>query len=63
MKKYANDEMTRKEEHTKAPTPDKLDRSSVEREANANTDKKKSPYPLTEEEATPTTPKSEGAHD
>ncbi|MFI5420866.1 MAG: hypothetical protein ACHQ1H_07850 [Nitrososphaerales archaeon] len=63
MKKYANDEMTRKEESTKAPTPDKLDRSSVEREADANTGKKKSQYPLTEEEATPTTPKSEDMKD
>lgn len=46
-----NEHMNRKEEPTKALTPDKLDRSMKE---NSNS----KPYPLTEEEDTPNTPKS-----
>ncbi len=51
-KKPENKHMNRKEEPTKAPTPDKLDRSMKEKG-----DPK--PYPLTEEEATPNTPESQ----
>jgi len=50
--KPGNEHMNRKEEPTKAPTPDKLDRSMKDH-------KDRKPYPLTEEEATPNTPKSE----
>jgi hypothetical protein len=42
------------EEKTDALTPDKMDRTQREKDG-----KKKRPYPLTEEEATPTSPKSE----
>jgi hypothetical protein len=52
MKKTENKDLTRKEEQTKAPTPDKLDRSLKEK-------KDTEPYPLTEEEATPNIPKSQ----
>jgi hypothetical protein len=45
-KKPGNRQIDRKEEPTKALTPDKMDRSMKERG-----DQK--PYPLTEEEATP----------
>ena len=45
--KKENKDLTRKEEPTKAPTPDKLDRS-----ARTSAEEVK-PYPLTEEEATP----------
>ena len=45
-----NKDLTRKEEPTKAPTPDKLDRAA--RGPAAPSDDTK-PYPLTEEEATP----------
>jgi hypothetical protein len=55
--KPENKDMTRKEEPTGAPTPDKLDRSL--REDGNKTDGEVKPYPLTEEEATPNTPKSE----
>lgn len=44
--KKENKDLIRKEEPTKAPTPDKLDRS-------ARTPEEHKPYPLTEEEATP----------
>jgi hypothetical protein len=50
--KPENEHMNRQEESTKAPTPDKLDRTMKEKN-----DSK--PYPLTEEEATPNTPKSQ----
>jgi hypothetical protein len=50
-KKPENKDLTRKEEPTAAPTPDKLDRAARGPE--------KGPYPLTEEEATPNTPRSE----
>lgn len=43
-----NKDLTRKEEPTKAPTPDKLDRS-----ARLSEKDEVKPYPLTEEEATP----------
>jgi hypothetical protein len=43
------------EEKTDAVTPDKMDRTA--RGKNGGNDEK--PYPLTEEEATPTTPESE----
>ena len=57
MVEEENSKMTRKEEPTLAPTPDKLDRSQRapgrgERESNKENASKK-PYPLTEEEATP----------
>ena len=51
-KKPENEHMNRREEPTKAPTPDKLDRSM-------KVDGDSKPYPLTEEEATPNTPKSQ----
>jgi hypothetical protein len=47
-----NHQMNRREEPTKAPTPDKMDRSMKAR-------KDGKPYPLTEEEATPNTPMSQ----
>jgi hypothetical protein len=47
-----NHQMNRREEPTKAPTPDKMDRSTKGRE-------ERKPYPLTEEEATPNTPMSQ----
>ena len=50
--------MTRKEEPTVAPTPDKLDRS-LRSPKNETTGNDVNPYPLTEEEATPNTPMSE----
>jgi hypothetical protein len=50
-KKPENKDLTRKEEPTIAPTPDKLDRAARTPD--------KGPYPLTEEEATPSTPRSE----
>jgi hypothetical protein len=53
--------MTRNEEPTRAPTPDKLDRSSRDK-ANKTGDGEVKPYPLTEEEATPNTPHSEENH-
>jgi len=46
-----NKDLTRKEEPIVAPTPDKLDRATRTPD--------KGPYPLTEEEATPSTPRSE----
>ncbi len=49
--KPENKDLTRKEEPTTAPTPDKLDRAARTPD--------KGPYPLTEEEATPSTPRSE----
>jgi hypothetical protein len=49
-----NKDMARREEPTKAPTPDKLDRSLREKW-------RAKPYPLTEEEATPNTPATERA--
>jgi hypothetical protein len=52
-----NEEMARKEEPTRAPTPDKLDRSA--RSVKTSVGKRPKPYPLTEEEATPNTPDSE----
>jgi hypothetical protein len=55
-----NKDMARKEEPTKAPTPDKLDRAMRENTKKISKDPK--PYPLTEEEATPSTPKSERAN-
>ena len=58
MKKIDNAGLTRKEEQTKAPTPDKFDRSTRKNHANPLVGKKRNPYPLTEEEATPSTPKS-----
>jgi hypothetical protein len=61
LTKKENEDMVRKEEKTKAPTPDKLDRSPRER-PNKIMDrlgKKAKPYPLTEEEATPNAPLSE----
>jgi hypothetical protein len=42
------------EEKTHAMTPDKMDRTGKVKGEN-----EKTPYPLTEEEATPTTPESE----
>ena len=55
-----NKDQTRKEEPTKAPTPDKLDRAGKEESStNPDREKDKKPYPLTEEEATPNTPKSQ----
>ena len=53
-----NRDMTRKEEPTVAPTPDKLDRS-LRGPKNKTADNDTNPYPLTEEEATPNTPRSE----
>ncbi len=50
--KPENEHMNRKEEPTKAPTPDKLDRSMKGA-------KDRKPYPLTEEEATPNIPGSQ----
>ncbi len=50
--KPGNEHMNRKEELTKAPTPDKLDCSMKDH-------KDRKPYPLTEEEATPNTPQSQ----
>jgi hypothetical protein len=58
--KPENKDMTRKEELTKAPTPDKLDRSMRD-QSNKTGDGDMKPYPLTEEEATPNTPKSDEA--
>lgn len=52
-----NEDMARREEPTKALTPDKLDRSVRPRDQKSS----KKPYPLTEEEATPSTPSSEVA--
>jgi len=52
LKKPENKDMIRMEETTKAPTPDKLDRSLKDK----NDGK---PYPLTEEEATPNSPQSQ----
>jgi len=57
-KKIGNGGLTRSEEQTKAPTPDKFDRSTRENHVNPFAGKRQNPYPLTEEEATPTTPKS-----
>jgi hypothetical protein len=57
--KKSNEDLTRKEENTKAPTPDKMDRSSRGKNQNPLSGKKKNPYPLTEEEATPNIPKSQ----
>jgi hypothetical protein len=51
-----NKDLARKEEPTNAPTPDKLDRSA--RDPASSPDNVK-PYPLTEEEATP----SAGVHE
>ncbi|MGH2637739.1 MAG: hypothetical protein ACRDF4_00390 [Rhabdochlamydiaceae bacterium] len=56
--KRDNKKMTRKEEPTLAPTPDKLDRAAKE-PASIFRKQREKPYPLTEEEATPSTPKSE----
>jgi hypothetical protein len=53
-----NRNMTRKEEPTKATTPDKIDRSLHDDEVRTG-DGDMNPYPLTEEEPTPNTPKSE----
>jgi hypothetical protein len=54
----SNKHMARKEEPTKAPTPDKLDRSPRDKK-NKTPEGEIKPYPLTEEEATPNTPRSE----
>jgi hypothetical protein len=56
--KPENKDMTRKEEPTKAVTPDKLDRSLRDEEMKTG-DGHLKPYPLTEEEATPNIPRSE----
>jgi len=56
--KFENKDMRRKEEPTKAVTPDKLDRSLRDEEIRTG-DGHVKPYPLTEEEATPNTPRSE----
>lgn len=52
-----NKDHVRKEEPTLSATPDKLDRSLRDSENKADGEIK--PYPLTEEEATPNTPRSE----
>ncbi|HZW55316.1 MAG TPA: hypothetical protein VFF30_03425 [Nitrososphaerales archaeon] len=64
-----NAEMTRREEPTRAPTPDKFDRSTRARPSSAHSreigvakwkgNASENPYPFTEEEATPITPRSE----
>lgn len=54
-----NKGLTRKEEPTRAPTPDKLDRALRDEANKSREDGHVKPYPLTEEEATPNTPQSE----
>jgi hypothetical protein len=61
LPKKENADMVRGEEKTKAPTPDKLDRSPREKpdKLSDRLGRKQKPYPLTEEEATPNSPSSE----